>query len=75
MTTGSLGTILLLEDISMDLHQGVPAAHGEVASVAELAAGIAHEINNPLGIIQNYVELLKARQGRGLRDKTGEDRE
>lgn len=27
--------------------------------MAELAAGVAHEINNPLGIIQNYVTLLK----------------
>jgi two-component system sensor histidine kinase AtoS len=31
----------------------------KIASIAKLAAGVAHEINNPLEIVHNYVELLK----------------
>jgi two-component system sensor histidine kinase AtoS len=54
------GTILMLEDASMDHFVKEYLLRAEkTASVAELAAGVAHEINNPLGIIQNYVELLK----------------
>jgi len=54
------GTILMLEDVSMDHFVKEYLLRAEkIASIAELAAGVAHEINNPLGIIQNYVELLK----------------
>jgi signal transduction histidine kinase len=31
----------------------------KIASTAELAAGIAHEINNPLGIVLNYTNIIK----------------
>jgi two-component system sensor histidine kinase AtoS len=55
-----LGTIILMEDISKEhsLHDYLLRAE-KIASTAELAAGVAHEINNPLGIVQNYLELLK----------------
>jgi two-component system sensor histidine kinase AtoS len=57
-----LGTIVLLEDITKDLFfKDYLMRAGRVASVAELAAGIAHEVNNPLGIILNYTDLLKRR--------------
>jgi two-component system sensor histidine kinase AtoS len=58
-----LGTIILLEDISQDqaLRQYLLRSE-KIASIAELAAGVAHEINNPLGIVHNYVELLKKKE-------------
>ena len=56
-----LGTILIIEDISKERYlQEYLLRAQKIASIAELAAGVAHEINNPLGIIKNYVTLLKA---------------
>ncbi len=55
-----LGTTILIEDITKYRYFMEYLLRTEkIASIAELAAGIAHEINNPLGIIQNYIEILK----------------
>jgi two-component system sensor histidine kinase AtoS len=54
------GTIVQVEDVSRDRYINEYLIRAErVSSTAELAAGVAHEINNPLGIVQNYLELLK----------------
>jgi len=58
-----IGTDLFIEDISVDYVTKEYLLRAEkVASTAELAAGVAHEINNPLGIMQNYIELLKLKE-------------
>ena len=53
------GTNIFIEDVSIEHDTKEYLLRAEkIASTAELAAGVAHEINNPLGIIQNYVEIL-----------------
>lgn len=41
-----------------DLERQKSIQTGKLASLGELAASMAHEINNPLGIISGYTELL-----------------
>ncbi len=57
-----LGTILVIEDISRDRYfQDYLLRSEKIASIAELATGVAHEISNPLSVVLNYVDLLKRR--------------
>lgn len=55
-----IGNIIIIEDISKqeNLRQQVILSE-KLASVGLLAAGVAHEINNPLEIIYNYLNYLK----------------
>jgi len=49
----------LVKDIEQQrLHQEQMAQADKLASIGQLSSGIAHEINNPLGIIQGYTQLL-----------------
>jgi two-component system sensor histidine kinase AtoS len=57
------GVLLFLEDISADYETREYLQQAEkFVSTAELAAGVAHEVNNPLGIIQNYLDLMSLEQ-------------
>lgn len=60
-----LGTILLFSDVTHDFQMRSFMTQAEKTnSIALLAAGIAHEINNPLAIVLNHVDMLKRHSGR-----------
>jgi signal transduction histidine kinase/ABC-type branched-subunit amino acid transport system ATPase component len=55
-----IGNILVIEDITeYDKLQKKVMLTDKLASVGLLAAGVAHEINNPLEIITNYLAALR----------------
>lgn len=57
-----ISAAFFLEDLSMDRHlQDYMVESEKMASLAQVAVGVAHEINNPLFIIKNYFTLLKDR--------------
>jgi signal transduction histidine kinase len=65
-----IGTTILLQDVSIDRYMKDYIIRAEkMATLAQVGAGVAHEINNPLFIIRNYVELLKQK---GLDPDSGE---
>jgi two-component system, NtrC family, sensor kinase len=54
-------TIQSLEAANMQLREseGKVVRAEKLAAVGRLSAGLAHEIGNPVGIVQGYLELLK----------------
>lgn len=46
--------------------EGGPLASARLSAIGEMAAGVAHELNQPLNVITGYIELLQ--DGGGSRD-------
>lgn len=56
---GETKVLILLRDITEEkAYQAETMRAGQLASVGELAAGVAHEINNPINGIINYAQIL-----------------
>lgn len=54
-----IGTLLVIADNALDDSiQEYLQKTEKFASIAEMAVGVAHEINNPLFAIKNYLELI-----------------
>lgn len=57
---GIIKDITLWKDMKEQLLQA-----DKLASLGQLSAGVAHEINNPLGLILGYTQLLMRRESKG----------
>jgi two-component system, sporulation sensor kinase E len=67
------GTILLFQDVTLQKEEQIKLAQAEsLASLTTLAAGVAHEIRNPLGAIDIHIQILQ-RLCKNLPDKEKDD--
>ncbi|MBY0313964.1 MAG: PAS domain S-box protein [Bdellovibrionales bacterium] len=70
---GKAGVWSIVEDITQKIAQEkellyqkqFAAHHAKLASIGELAAGVGHEINNPLSIVKGYLSVLEKKMEKG----------
>ncbi|MFH1216204.1 MAG: PAS domain S-box protein [Pseudomonadota bacterium] len=56
---GETKCLVLLQDVTVEkVNRAKALRTAQLASIGELAAGVAHEINNPINGIINYAQLL-----------------
>src|SRR5690606_18350855 len=54
-----LGTVVIARDVTREKHREVRFMESDrLALIGGLVSGVAHELNNPLGAIGNFAELL-----------------
>lgn len=74
-----LGQVKSVMEVSTDitekvLMQAQRMRANHLASIGELAAGVAHEINNPINGIINYAQILRNRTEEGSRERDVSER-
>jgi len=61
---GTIGFVVVCRDLrEIDALRSQLLSSGRLAAIGELAAGIAHEVNNPVAFIRSDLNLLAARIG------------
>ena len=69
-TGETLGSTAIIKDVTEEVELSQKIYNAEkLASIGTLAAGVAHEINNPLSIILGFVELLGDRFKEGTPER------